>query len=325
MSLADAPNPEFVAGVRQFSRFYTQRLGLLDRELLASGFTLTESRLLWELAQRAPLTASRLCRELGLDAGYLSRLIRGLRTAGLVRDQASSEDARVHWLSLTAKGRRAFGQLDSASRSQVAQIIGHLSNSSQRELVGAMDTVRRLMTESAPPAEITLHEPGPGDIGWVVQRHGTLYAQEYGWDNGFEALVARICADFIEQFEPGLERGWIARRQGVNVGCVFVVQAPPAEYGEGAAKLRMLLVDPAVRGQGLGERLVRECETFAQGAGYRTMTLWTNSVLHAARRIYERCGWELVKEEPHHSFGRDLVGQTWVKTLTADRPNAQGL
>ena len=315
MSHADAQTPECVAGVRQFSRFYTQRLGLLDRELLASGFTLTESRLLWELAHRAPLTASRLCRDLGLDAGYLSRLIRRLRTAGLVRDQAAPEDARVHWLSLTAKGRRAFGQLDSASRRQVAQIIDHLSGSSQRELVDAMDTVRRLMTVPLPSAEITLHEPGPGDMGWVVQRHGMLYAQEYGWDSRFEALVARICADFIEQFQPGLERGWIARRDGVNVGCVFVVQASPAEYGEGVAKLRLLLVDPAVRGQGLGERLVRECEGFAQSAGYRKMTLWTNSVLHAARRIYERCGWQLVKEEPHHSFGRDLVGQTWIKTV----------
>jgi DNA-binding MarR family transcriptional regulator/GNAT superfamily N-acetyltransferase len=315
MSLADAPNPECVAGVRQFSRFYTQRLGLLDRELLASGFTLTESRLLWELAQRAPLTASHLSRDLGLDAGYLSRLIRRLRTAGLVRDQAAPDDARVHWLSLTAKGRRAFGQLDSASRRQVTQIISHLSVSSQQELVGAMDTVRRLMTMQLPSAEITLHEPDPGDMGWVVQRHATLYSQEYGWDSRFEALVARICADFIEQFQIGRERGWIARRDGVNVGCVFVVRAPPAEYGEGVAKLRMLLVDPAVRGQGLGERLVRECEKFARGAGYRTMTLWTNSVLHAARRIYERCGWQLVNEEPHRSFGRDLVGQTWVKTL----------
>jgi DNA-binding MarR family transcriptional regulator/GNAT superfamily N-acetyltransferase len=315
MSHANAQASDWVSGVRQFSRFYTQRLGLLERELLASGFTLTESRLLWELAQREPLTASRLRRDLGLDAGYLSRLIGRLRAAGLVRDQAAPEDARVHWLSLTAKGRRAFGQLDSASRRQVAQIIGHLSGSSQRELVGAMDTVRRLMTVPLPSAEVTLHEPGPGDMGWVVQRHGTLYAQEYGWDSRFEALVARICADFIEQFQPGLERGWIARRDGVNVGCVLVVQAPAAEYGEGVAKLRLLLVDPAVRGQGLGERLVRECEGFAQSAGYRKMTLWTNSVLYAARRIYERCGWQLVKEEPHHSFGRDLVGQTWIKTV----------
>ena len=311
---ADA-NPDCVAGVRGFSRFYTQRLGLLERELLASGLTLTESRVLWELAQNAPLTASRLCRDLGLDAGYLSRVLRRLRAAGLVRAQASREDARAHWLSLTTKGRRVFAQLDLASARQVAGIIGHLSGSSQRLLVGAMDTVRLLMTPPAQSAQFTLDEPGPGDIGWVVQRHGALYAEEFGWDSRFEALVARIAADFIEGFRPGSERGWIARRNGVNVGCVFVMRAPPAEYGEGVAKLRLLLVDPAARGHGLGDRLVRECEGFAQSAGYRNMTLWTNSVLHAARRIYERNGWQLVSEEPHHSFGRDLVGQTWAKTL----------
>jgi DNA-binding MarR family transcriptional regulator/ribosomal protein S18 acetylase RimI-like enzyme len=301
--------------VRRFSRFYTQRLGLLDRELLASGFTLTESRVLWELAHNAPLTASRLCRDLGLDAGYLSRLLRRLRTGGLVRDQACPQDARVHWLSLTAKGRRAFERLDAASRGQVAHIIGHLSGSSQRQLVDAMETVRLLMAVPANSAQITLHEPGPGDMGWVVQRHGALYAQEFGWDSRFEALVARIAADFIEGFKPGLDRGWIARRDGMNVGCAFVMQAPPAEYSDGVAKLRMLLVDPAARGHGLGDRLVRECERFAQSAGYRQMTLWTNSVLQAARRIYQRNGWQLVGEKPHHSFGHDLVGQTWNKTL----------
>jgi len=319
MSLEAEASPECVAGVRGFSRFYTQRLGLLDRQLLASGFTLTESRLLWELAQHAPLTASRLCRDLGLDAGYLSRVVRRLRAAGLVRDQASREDARAHWLSLTAKGRRAFAQLDLASRRQVARIIGHLSPPSQRQLVDAMDAVRLLMTPPTQGAQITLHQPGPGDMGWVVQRHGALYAQEFGWDSRFEALVARIAADFIEGFDPGRERGWIARGDGMNVGCAFVMRAPPAEYGDGVARLRLLLVDPAARGQGLGDRLVRECERFACAAGYRSMTLWTNSVLHAARRIYERNGWQLAKEEPHRSFGQDLVGQTWAKTLPSAR------
>jgi DNA-binding MarR family transcriptional regulator/GNAT superfamily N-acetyltransferase len=315
MNAAVDPDLECVAGVRRFSRFYTQRLGLLDRELMSSGFTLSEARVLWELAQRAPLTASRLCRDLGLDAGYLSRLVRRLRAAGMVREQASREDARTRWLSLTAKGRRAFAQLDLASRRQVARIVGHLPGSSQRQLVDAMDTVRVLMTGPEQGADITLHEPGPGDMGWVVQRHGAIYAQEFGFDRRFEALVARIAADFVEGFQPGLDRGWIARRDGVNVGCVFVVQAPPAQCGQAIAKLRLLLVDPAARGQGLGERLVRECERFARGAGYGAMTLWTNSVLHAARRIYERNGWRLVAEEPHHSFGVDLVGQTWDKAL----------
>ena len=315
MSLEAGASPECVAGVRGFSRFYTQRLGLLDRELLASGFTLTESRLLWELARHAPLTASRLCRDLGLDAGYLSRVLRRLRAAGLVREQSSRKDARAHWLSLTAKGRRALAQLELASHRQVARIIGHLSQPSQRQLVDAMDAVRGLMTPSTQAAQITLHQPGPGDMGWVVQRHGALYAQEFGWDCRFEALVARIAADFIEGFDSGRDCGWIARRDGVNVGCAFVMRAPPAEYGDGVARLRMLLVDPAARGQGLGDRLVRECERFALTAGYRSMTLWTNSVLHAARRIYERNGWQLAKEQPHRSFGHDLVGQTWTRTL----------
>ncbi|HEV3019337.1 MAG TPA: helix-turn-helix domain-containing GNAT family N-acetyltransferase [Burkholderiaceae bacterium] len=315
MGTGTNPDPECVAGVRRFSRFYTQRLGLLEREILDGDFSLTESRVLWELTHRAPLTASQLCRDLGLNAGYLSRLLRRLRAAGLVRDQVCREDARAHRLSLTAKGGRAYAQLDLASRRQVARIVSHLPGPSRRQLIDAMDTVRLLMM--APPhcAEITFHEPSPGDMGWVVQRHGALYAQEFGWDIRFEAFVARVAGDFIEGFKPGLDRGWIARREGVNVGCVFVMQAPPAEYGEGVAKLRMLLVDPAARGQGLGDRLVRECEQFSFSAGYRRMTLWTNSILHPARRIYERNGWQLVNEEPHSSFGHDLVGQTWMKEL----------
>jgi GNAT superfamily N-acetyltransferase len=172
------------------------------------------------------------------------------------------------------------------------------------------------MTPAGEADPYTLHEPAPGDMGWVVQRHAALYWQEYGWDSRFEALVARIAADFVDSFEPGRDRGWIARRDGVNVGCVFVMQAPAAEYGQGVARLRLLLVDPAARGQGLGDRLVRECERFALDAGYRGMTLWTNSLLTAARRIYEAHGWRLVKEEPHHSFGHDLVGQTWTKALS---------
>jgi DNA-binding MarR family transcriptional regulator/GNAT superfamily N-acetyltransferase len=302
--------------VRAFSRLYTQRLGLLDRELLASGFTLAQARVLWELAHRAPVSASRLAAELGLDAGYLSRIVRGFRDAGLVGARASKDDARVQWLSLTARGRRALAPLDAASREQVARWLAALPGPAQSRLVGAMDEVRSLLGAAA-PAPLTLHEPGPGDIGWVIQRHGALYAQEYGWDLRFEAMVARICADFVEHFQPGLERGWIARRGDLNLGCVFVVQAPPAEYGDAVAKLRMLLVEPSARGTGLGKQLVQACEQFAVGAGYRKMSLWTNSVLAAARAIYQKAGYRLVKQEPHRSFGQAQIGQTWEKTLVA--------
>jgi DNA-binding MarR family transcriptional regulator/GNAT superfamily N-acetyltransferase len=316
----DLPQDDPVARVRRFSRFYTQRLGLLDRQLLASGFTLAQSRVLWELAHRAPLTARQLRDGLSIDAGYLSRLLAGLREQGLVEARRGQDDARVQWLTLTARGRRAYARLDSASRSQVTQWLDGLPPASRAHLVGAMDTVHSLLGAPAaqgPEASVTLDEPGPGDMGWVVQRHGALYAQEYGWDWRFEALVARIAADFIERFQPGLERGWIARRAGTNLGCVFLVQAPPAEHGDGVAQLRMLLVDPAARGLGLGRQLVATCEAFAREAGYRKIMLWTNSMLHAARAIYQQRGFRLVKEEPHHSFGHAMVGQIWELDLHA--------
>lgn len=304
-----------IAAVRQFNRFYTRRLGVLDRQLLASGFSLTESRVLWELAHGAPLTASWLREELGLDAGYLSRLLSRLRAAGLIRARTDREDARAQSLSLTAAGRRAFDRLDRASQKQIGQWLADLNPSSQGQLVQALDIVTALLGPAPRAGEITLHEPRPGDIGWVIQRHGALYAEEYGWDLSFEALVARIAADFVDQRQPDCERGWIARRDGVNVGCVFVVRAPPADHGEAVAKLRLLLVEPSMRGAGLGDRLVAECERFALEAGYRRMTLWTNSILHAARAIYQRRGWTLVAEESHHSFGQPLTGQTWEKAL----------
>lgn len=319
-SPADARHEDRLARVRRFSRFYTQRLGLLHRELLASGFTLTQSRVLWELAQHGPLTASRLRGELGLDAGYLSRLLAGLRAQGLVEARRAKDDARAQPLSLTAKGRRAYGRLDAASREQVAHWLRDIPADSQDRLVGAMDTVHALLDAPARDPIVTLHEPGPGDMGWVVQRHGALYAAEYGWDWRFEAMVARIVTEFVERFQPGLERGWIARRGGMNLGCVFLVQAPPAEYGQGVAKLRMLLVEPQARGLRLGQRLVDECLAFARAAGYRKVTLWTNSLLHAARAIYLRSGFTLVSEETHHSFGHDLTGQTWEMWLDEAAP-----
>ena len=308
-----------IAAVRRFGRFYTRQLGLLEDSLLDSGHSLSEARVLWELAHAAdegtPLTASRLAVELGLDAGYLSRLLKRLRELDLVGVQRTAADARAQQLSLTPQGRRAFAPMDAASRQQVGLWLEALSEAEQSRLVAAMQTVESLLMGGERAAVVALREPQPGDMGWVVQRHGALYAQEYGWSTAFEGLVARLAADFIEQLKPECERGWIAERDGENLGCVFLVQAPPSEYGEGVAKLRLLLVEPSARGLGLGRRLVDECERFARSKGYRKITLWTNSVLVAARAIYARAGYRLVKAEPHHSFGHDLVGETWELML----------
>jgi DNA-binding MarR family transcriptional regulator/GNAT superfamily N-acetyltransferase len=308
-----------VAAVRRFGRFYTQHLGLLDDSLLATRHSLSEARLLWELAHaeeagQAP-TATWLAGHLALDAGYLSRLLRRLREAGLVDVTRSPSDARARQLSLTAEGRRVYAVMDAASSTQVAHWLDALSESEQSRLLAAMRTVQSLLLGPSSPPMVTLREPRPGDMGWVVQRHGALYAQEYGWNQAFEALAARVSADFLDHFDPRRERGWIAERDGENLGCVFLVQAPAAEYGDDVAKLRMLLVEPAARGLGLGKRLVDECERFARDKGYRKITLWTNSVLTAARAIYQKAGYRLVKQEPHHSFGHDLVGETWELDL----------
>lgn len=317
---ADAPAlDQRVAAVRRFGRFYTQHLGLLDDGLLATDHSLSEARVLWELAHaeeagQAP-TASWLAAQLALDAGYLSRLLRRLREAGLVGVSRSATDARAQQLSLTAEGRRVYAAMDSASSSQVAHWLEALSEPEQSRLLAAMQTVQSLLVGSSSAPMITLRDPRPGDMGWVVQRHGALYAKEYGWNQAFEALAARVSADFLDHFDPQRERGWIAERDGENLGCVFLVQAPPAEYGDNVARLRMLLVEPAARGLGLGRRLVDECERFARDKGYRKITLWTNSVLTAARAIYRKAGYRLVKQEPHHSFGHDLVGETWELDL----------
>jgi DNA-binding MarR family transcriptional regulator/GNAT superfamily N-acetyltransferase len=308
-----------VAAVRRFGRFYTQHLGLLDDSLLDTGHSLSEARVLWELAHaddaQQPATATWLAAQLGLDAGYLSRVLRRLREAGLVNVNRLPTDARAQRLSLSPEGRRVYAAMDSASSAQVAHWLETLSDTEQSRLLSAMATVQALLVGPHATPMITLREPRPGDMGWVVQRHGALYAREYGWNAQFEALAARVSADFIEHFDPQRERGWIAERDGENLGCVFLVQAPADEYGENVAKLRMLLVEPAARGLGLGRRLVDECERFARDQGYRKITLWTNSVLTAARAIYLKAGYRLVKQEPHHSFGHDLVGETWELDL----------
>jgi DNA-binding MarR family transcriptional regulator/predicted N-acetyltransferase YhbS len=309
-----------IDALREFNRFYTRRIGVLHEGLLDTKFSLTESRLLWELAQRSSTTAAELARELDLDAGYLSRLLGGFKQRGLVRTLRSKDDARHLLLTLAAAGRKAFAPLDERSRSEVAALLAALSEPQQRQLLQALASVRRLLGDApraAPPAFV-LRAHRPGDIGWVISRHGALYAQEFGWDLGFEALVARIASRFIEQFDAAREACWIAERDGTNVGSVFLVQARDEATNApeaGIAQLRMLLVEPAARGLGLGAALVGECERFARRSGYRTIRLWTNSILAAARAIYLKAGYRLVASEAHHSFGHDLVGETWELRL----------
>ena len=308
--------------VRAFNRFYTRRIGVLHEGLLDSPFTLAESRLLWEFAHHDSPTATDLAHALDLDAGYLSRLLRSFKERGLIKSTRSSTDGRQTHLSLTAAGRKAFAPLDTRSREQVADLLGRLPEARQQQLLQAMGSIEQLLGDEAartPAPPYLLRPHRPGDMGWVVSRHGALYAQEYRWDMHFEALVARIAADFIDRFDATREACWMAEREGHNIGCVFLVQARDETSHEplpGVAQLRLLLVEPTARGLGLGARLVNECERFARMAGYARITLWTNGNLNAARGIYAAAGYRLVASEPHHSFGHDLVGETWILDLT---------
>jgi DNA-binding MarR family transcriptional regulator/GNAT superfamily N-acetyltransferase len=315
-----APAPTRVEAIRRFNRFYTRRIGALHEGLLASKFTLTESRLLWELAHRDRLTATELARELDLDAGYLSRLLRSFKERGLIKSARATDDARHQHLSLTPAGKRAFAPINARSQNDVSALLGTLAELQQQQLLASMTSIEQLLGEAAAARSrpVLLRAHRPGDMGWVIARHGALYADEYGWDSSFEALVARIAADFIERFEAKREACWIAERDGANVGSAFLVQArDEASHAviDGVAQLRMLLVEPSARGLGLGERLADECQRFARRAGYRKIVLWTNSLLLAARGIYAKQGYVLVKSEPHHSFGHDLVGETWELAL----------
>ena len=300
-----------VGDVRRFNRFWTRRIGVLRDGYLESPFSLTEVRVLYELAHCDETTAGELGEELGLDAGYLSRILSGFEKRGLIHRRPSEADGRRRILRLTERGREAFAPLDARSRVEIGAMLGGMSNVGQERLVGAMRTIEGLLSGRPEPVVPYLLRPHrPGDMGWVVHRHGVLYAREYGWDEHFEALVAEIVAKFIQQYDPKREHCWIAEREGEIVGCVFLVRE-----SEEIAKLRLLLVEPEARGLGIGSRLVEECIRFARQAGYRKITLWTNDVLNSARRIYEGMGFQLVHEEPHHSFGHDLVGQTWELML----------
>ena len=300
-----------IDAVRQFNRFYTQKIGVLHEGLLSSPFSLTEVRVLYELAHRERPVASELGKNLGLDPGYLSRILSNFKSKGFIASKPSKQDGRQSILSLTEKGRAAFAPLNERARDEIGVLIGALAEGDQIRLVQAMATIKEILSpEQKNKMPYLLRPHQPGDMGWVVHLHGMLYAQEYGWDDTFEALVAGIVAKFIQNFDPKRERCWIAEMEGEIVGSVFLVKE-----SETVSKLRLLLVHPKARGLGMGRRMVNECLRFAKQAGYRKTMLWTNNILHAARHIYESMGFKLVLEEPHHSFGHDLVGETWELEL----------
>jgi DNA-binding MarR family transcriptional regulator/ribosomal protein S18 acetylase RimI-like enzyme len=300
-----------IAAVRAFNRFYTSKLGVLDQQLLKSPFSLSEARVLYELAHRQDPAAKQIGVELGLDAGYLSRIIQKFCEDGLVTRKPLPSDKRQYRLGLTAKGRQAFAKLNRSSHDDVADMLAALPRGGSGRLIAAMAVIERLLGASGVSASpATLRGPRPGDMGWVVQSHGALYASEYGFDSSFEALVAEIAAKYLASFDASRERCWIAELDGAQVGSAFLVR-----HSDDVAKLRLLLVGPAGRGQGLGRRLVGECIAFAQACGYRKITLWAQSILVAARKIYQDAGFVLVATERHRSFGQSLVGETWEREL----------
>jgi DNA-binding MarR family transcriptional regulator/GNAT superfamily N-acetyltransferase len=308
-----AAPPDQVAAVRRFNRFYTRQMGLLDEGLLQSPFSLSEARVLYEIAHRTAPTAGTIGQELGLDAGYLSRILLRLRKAGLVSATTATGDRRQRLLALTPRGRRTFGALDARSSRDVGGLLGRLSPKVRGQLVQSMRRLETALSASGTAsvsARAALRAPAPGDLGWVVQRHGELYAAEYEWNEEFETLVAGIVAEFAARHDARRERAWIAELDGIRAGSVFLVR-----QSDDVAKLRLLLVEPWARGHGLGRALVEACIDFARAAGYRTITLWTNSVLDAARRMYQRAGFREVGSERHRSFGHDLVSETWELDL----------
>lgn len=306
-----------VEAVRRFNRFYTKTIGTLHKGLVNTSYSLVEARVLYEVANRSQPTASAIAGDLALDPGYLSRILQSLETRRLLTRKASDLDRRQSFLLLTRLGRSAFSRLDKGTNQDIASLLQKLSSQQQGQLLQAMHTVETLLEGSEShhlsPEIYELRSHRAGDLGWIVSAHGALYAEEYGFNNQFEALVARIIADFVDNYDEHRERCWIAERNGERVGSVLLVKHP--EMPDRVAKLRLLLVKAEARGLGIGRRLVRECSQFARDAGYQKITLWTNSVLNEARRLYEAEGYTLVHEEPHHSFGKGLVGQTWELAL----------
>ncbi len=300
---------QHVAAVRRFNRFYTRQIGLLRKNYLDTPYSLGEMRVLYEIAHGGTPTASDICRALDLDAGYLSRVLRNFERRGLVARKQSRRDARQSHLALTARGVRTFGPIERRSQRDVATMLGKLTPSDQTRLVAAMQTIEALLGEQAAgtAAALRLRPPRFGDFGWIVSRHAELYASEYGWTENFEGLCAQIVTNFINNYDAERERCWIAEMDGGNVGCVMLAKDREPDV----ARIRLLLVDPKARGMGLGHRLVGECVGFARKAGYRRVTLWTHSVLTAARRVYEKTGFTLTRSEQRHSWGKDVVAEFW--------------
>ncbi len=306
------------AAVREFNRFYTNVIGVLHAGYLHTPYSLTEARVIFELAHHDAKDSADLRRALDLDAGYLSRILARFESDGLIDRARSQADGRRHLVSLTAAGKTAFKMLDERANAQVSELLARRTEDDARRLTAAMTAIKQIIGGAPPPGAATgpggtaaLRPPRPGELGWVVQRNGAIYAQEYGWDETYEALVARIVADYASSHDPRRESAWIAELAGEPVGCVFCMRK-----SDTVAQLRLLLVEPHARGMGLGGMLVAECVRFAQGAGYAEMMLWTNDNLVEARRIYERAGFELAESQPHHSFGHDLVSQIWRLALT---------
>ena len=307
--MPDAPSAH-VATLREFSRFYTRRLGTLAEGLLDTPWSLTEARVVYELGQAPSVDMAALRATLALDSGYLSRLLAKFDAAGLIVRTASATDGRRQAVSLTAAGRKLYRTLNDRSNRQVDELLAPLPEPVRDALAGALRTVMRALDDQAKSPMVVLRGLRPGDLGWIAQRHGEIYAREYGWSQSFEAFVARIVADYLDNHQPGRENAWIAEVDGQRAGCVFCVR-----NDDETAQLRVLLVEAWARGHGLGARLVAECVQFARDSGYRKLVLWTNDILVAARRIYLAAGFELVREERHHSFGKDLVGQFWEMRL----------
>jgi DNA-binding MarR family transcriptional regulator/GNAT superfamily N-acetyltransferase len=312
------PNLQRIAAVRRFNRFYTRQLGLLRKTYLDSPYSLGEMRVLYEIAHGDQATASDIARALELDAGYLSRVLRNFEKRGLIKRTTSAKDARQSHLALTARGAKTFQPAEERSQRDVAKMLSPLDEGKQAQLAAAMQSIESLLAAApAPSPAYILRDPRIGDFGWMVTRHAELYAQEYGWREPFEGLCAQIVADYANNFDAARERCWIAELNGENVGCVMLVKD-----SDEIARLRLLLVDPKARGLGLGQRLVDECVSFAREAGYKKMTLWTHSVLTAARRCYEKAGFTLTSSEPKQSWGKDVVAEYWDLQLRNEATSA---